>query len=188
MSPDWLTAISTGVIAAFTIVLAVATISQGWLTRASLRLTRQQFIATHRPRVIVRFVQGPFLEDKHQHAFITFANVGSSPATIVELGADLARRRPNGDWLPGISAAPKPIEPIVLKSGERYVHAVRAQLPYGEAEMFADAAEDIETCVVGAIRYRDDNHIVRETGFCRVRTTTTKRFTVSSDAEQEYQD
>ena len=84
--PDNLTAASTGAIAFFTLVL---TLVSSW----QACLIRREFIASHRPRVIIRFIEGPeFGEDKVEFISITVANVGGSEAKIIEFGGDLARR------------------------------------------------------------------------------------------------
>jgi hypothetical protein len=103
-----LTAIASFIIAAFTATLWVA-------TRQQADLTRQEFIATHRPKVIVRFIQGPFveIEDGPQFIWVTVCNVGVNKATILEWGADLARRKGTNWTPPGLAASPKAIVPIV---------------------------------------------------------------------------
>jgi hypothetical protein len=54
---------------------------------------RLQFIATHRPRVILRYIQGPFYNDEgHQYIWLTFANIGANDAIIDAFGGDLAYR------------------------------------------------------------------------------------------------
>jgi hypothetical protein len=48
-----LTAIASFIIAAFTATLWIATRQQGNLTFESLKLAREEFISTHRPKIIV---------------------------------------------------------------------------------------------------------------------------------------
>jgi hypothetical protein len=76
---DNLTAISTLVIAVFTVVLAGATWLQFQLTRKTIDLARQEFIASHRPRIILRDVH---LIAENVHYMLV--NVGDTDATIVE--------------------------------------------------------------------------------------------------------
>lgn len=49
------TAVATAFIAIFTIVLVRVTGRQARLTTAALNLARQEFVATHRPRVVLRY-------------------------------------------------------------------------------------------------------------------------------------
>jgi hypothetical protein len=81
-------------------------------SEALARLAREEFIATHRPHVIVRFLQGPFHDDDgYEFYWATFANVGETAAIITEIGGDLARRNTeSGVWrMPGLDASPKPV-------------------------------------------------------------------------------
>ena len=48
----------TGVLALFTIVLAGASIWQGVLTRQGIVLGNKEFVATHRPKIVVLGFQG----------------------------------------------------------------------------------------------------------------------------------
>jgi len=49
------TAVATAFIAIFAIVLVRVTGRQARLTTAALNLARQEFVATHRPRVVLRY-------------------------------------------------------------------------------------------------------------------------------------
>src|SRR5439155_17726172 len=80
----WWERATTDPVAVFTLVLAFSTIGL-WIAtvglylagEGQLKLARQEFIATHRPRVIVRFVQGPLADDNgYQFVGVTFVNVG----------------------------------------------------------------------------------------------------------------
>jgi hypothetical protein len=191
-------------VALFTFVLAVSTIALWWSTRRlwkatdfSVDLAQKEFIASHRPRVIVRFIQGPFVDEENgamrQFVWITVVNVGDSKATIQLIGADLARKlalRGTNDpeWVvPGLDAAPKPVTPVVLISGQRHTFKVSAKIPFTDKEIFADAQDAHELCAVGAIRYSDDNGAVRETGFYRT-FKERQGFVPSQNIEDEYQD
>jgi hypothetical protein len=180
-----ITALATIVIAAFTATLWIA-------TRQQADLTRQEFIATHRPRVIVRYIQGPdFDADSNQFITVTFVNIGVNPATIEAFGGDLVRRnKQSGHFaLGGLEASPVAITPISLVSGQRHFFTVKARHPYGDAEISEDAFDEIEVCAVGGIKYRDGIGILRETAFFRVHTGVRDSFVVSpNDAEMNYQD
>lgn len=186
IDPVNLTAFSTGVIAVFTVVLAVVGFVQARLIRKSINLARQEFIATHRPKVIVRFIQGPsFDDDAREIIFVTVANVGINLAIIREFGCDLGRRMEN-HWLTGINATPKPIEPIRLISGEQHTFTVRSSAAYSDAEIADDAWAEI--CALGKVRYADESDIVRETGFFRIFDRKREAFAPSQDESEEYQD
>jgi hypothetical protein len=185
-----ITALASLVIAAFTGTLWIATIQQGQLTFASLDLARKESISTHRPHVVVRFIQGPF-HDPTDHEFIsvTIVNVGANPAIIEAFGGDLARRNNKGEWLPpGLDATPKNIHPVTLISGQRHTFTVTAKNPYSDTDIAADSFDEHELCAVGAVNYRDGNRVSRETGFFRIYEESSKRFVALKNTEFEYQD
>lgn len=185
-----ITAVASLIIAAFTGTLWGATIRQGRLTFDSLELARTQFISTHRPRVIVRFIQGPVYDaNGHECVSVTIVNVGGTLATIEAFGGDLVRRDSNGEWVPpGLNATPKNIHPVTLISGKRHTFTVTANAPHTDAEIAADAVDGRELCAVGAVNYRDGNKVSRETGFFRVYDEASKRFIAPNNTEFEYQD
>lgn len=193
----FVTAVATIAIAAFTFTLYETARDQGRLALESIELARQEFIASHRPRLVVRFIQGPFVENSeepHQFIWVTVANVGTNRANIVTWGADLARRKGPNWEVPGLNAEARAVDPDALLSGERRVFTVRAAVPYGDTQIFEDAfsstgdAEKIELCAVGSFRYADESNIIRETGFFRVYDPDAEAFIPSKNPENEYQD
>jgi hypothetical protein len=188
---DALTAIATVFIALFTLTLWWSTREMMSATKASVDLARREFIASHRPLVVVRFIQGPFYDDDgREYAYLTVANVGETAATITSIGHDLARRKENGEWVPpGLAADLRTIDPVALESGDRHVITVSAQLPISETMIFGETTGIYELCIVGRLRYQDANGRARETGFLRAYDETRKRFVVlPADAEDNYQD
>jgi hypothetical protein len=159
-------------------------------SQALAKLAREEFIATHRPRLIVRFIQGPFYNDEgHEFMWVTFANVGETTATITAIGGDLARRDAStGNWrVPGIDGGLKPISPIILESGDRHVVTFTAKAPISDTEIFGDATGTYELCAVGGVRYQDGNGRTRETAFFRT-SNGGEGFTASKNKEDEYED
>jgi hypothetical protein len=187
------TALATVFIAVFTIVLALVTGRQARLSRQSIDLARQEFIATHRPRVILRYIQGPFYNDEgHRFVCVTFVNMGANNAIIEAFGADLALRRDDDDeWEPpGLDADPKSVEPIILACGQRHFFTVTAKMPADtDKAIFQEALDGHQLCAVGVVRYKDGNGVARDTGFFRVLDDDGEAFVLSPhDAEMEYQD
>jgi hypothetical protein len=187
------TAAATAFIALFTIVLVIVTGRQARLTTAALNLARQEFVASHRPRVILRYIQGPFYNDKgHQFIWLTFVNTGVNDATIEAFGGDLAYRGEfNEAWeIPGLEAGLKDIKPITLVCGQQHVFEVTAKTSSNSDEAVSKSAwPGRQICAVGKLRYSDGNRICRDTGFFRVLDDHGVNFVVSKhDAEMEYQD
>jgi hypothetical protein len=161
--------------------------------RAATKLAREEFIATHRPRVILRYIQGPFFNDAgHQFIWLTFVNTGANDAIVEAFGGDLALRRDEDDtWeVPGLDASQKTIKPIVITCGQRHVFEVTGKYPAAsDKAIFHDAMREHQVCAVGSIRYRDGNGVARDTGFFRVLDDLGENFVLSEhDAEMEYQD
>jgi hypothetical protein len=190
---DVATALATVFIALFTFTLWLSTKGMMAATLSAVDLARQEFIATHRPRVIVRYIQGPFHNDEgYRFVWITIVNTGANNAIVEEFGADLALRRDDDDeWeMPGLDADARAIEPIVLTCGQRHVFKVTAKTSDAtDKAIFGDALGGHQVCAVGLVRYKDGNGVVRDTGFFRVLDDAGERFVVSPhDAEMEYQD
>jgi hypothetical protein len=194
INPTSLTALATIAIAWFTWTLKEST-DRLWLAGiAQSDLARQEFTATHRPRVILRYIQGPFLNDEgHRFIWITFVNTGANDAIITAFGGDLAQRGSSKeDWAPpGLNAGPQEIEPIVLACGQRHFFTVTAKTSSNTDQAIFDAAigPGFQVCAVGTIRYRDSYGVERDTGFFRVLDDEGASFVVSKyDTEMEYQD
>jgi len=189
------TAVATAFIAIFTIVLVLVTGRQARLTTAALNLARQEFVASHRPRVVLRYIEGPFEnEEGRQFYCVTFVNIGANRAIIEAFGADLAKRSDaTVRWVPPcLDAEPKEIAPIVLTCGQRHVFTVTARI-VPEAlvamQIFPEGVSDYQLCAVGVIRYRDGNGVSRDTGFFRVLDDEGRSFVLSEyDSEMEYED
>jgi hypothetical protein len=85
-----LTAIATIAIAWFTWTLWRATTEQGRLTQQAIDLARAEFIGSHRPKIIVRFVQGPFPQfpdpANRPYVWVTVANAASIVQLLRSLG------------------------------------------------------------------------------------------------------
>lgn len=170
--PENLTAVATLVIAIFTIVLAVVGFVQAELTRRTIALARSEFLATHRPRIRVRWVSGPTGDDRTViKVYIT--NVGESLATIVEYYLDAAFLDSDGCFCYPYATIPiaDPAEAgkkIILAPGEsRTLELFRT----GEnpEHMWARCTEKGDTFFVveGTITYIDESGIGRSTGFAR---------------------
>jgi hypothetical protein len=88
------TAVATVFIGVFTWVLACVTGRQARLTRASIELVRNEFISTHRPRIILRDV----CMGSGREVFYMLVNRGGTKATVVESWI-LAERIPPGQFI-----------------------------------------------------------------------------------------
>lgn len=196
-TPDERVARYTGWLAVLTAGLVASSAVQFYFlnkaektSQALARLAREEFVATHRPRVIVRFLQGPFHNNEdYEFYWATFANIGETAATITEIGGDLARRNiENGSWKsPGLDASPQSVSPVVLESGQRHTVTILAKEPVSDIDIFGDATGTFELCAVGRVRYEDSNGRTRETAFFRTNRGG-EGFEASQNKEEEYED
>jgi hypothetical protein len=178
-------------LALFTAALVIVSALQiGFLIRAdyytqrSLQLTRQEFAATHRPRVVVRVIQGPSERNRRLHAEVIVANIGESAAIITEWNFDL-KYWPVGRAAPPIINAGS-MQPFSLRSGQRHTFRVHSFEEFTDLDRFAEASGTKALYVLGLIRYRDVNGASRETAVCRVYDD--KIHTFVSVPSHEYQD
>ena len=199
----WLTAFTGGLVIA-TIGLGFATVGLYFTGEKQIGLARNQFIAANRPRITVRFVQGPltYTDSGRVEAAVTIANTGPSDATVFAIGCDIGIRRGNR-WASSIDGIPKPIPPIVLRSGQRHTIDVVARESEGDEDDnfdfmwgFMQAASesrrtnpsDLTVAVVGEIVYCDGIGIERHTGFLRIYDSEDDSWRPDKDPGNEHED
>ncbi len=197
----WLTAFTGGLVIA-TIGLGVATVGLYFTGEKQIGLARDQFIAANRPRITVRFVQGPhtYTDSGRVGAIVTIANTGPSDATVFAIGCDIGIRRGNR-WASSIDGIPKPISPIVLRSGQRHTIEVVARESDGDHDFYfawgfmRGASESRRTsppdqavAVAGEIVYRDGIGIERHTGFLRIYDSEDGSWRPDKDPGNEHED
>jgi hypothetical protein len=186
-------AMFAGAVALFTFALGVI----GWrglsLNNKEIKLARAEFIATHRPKIRVRFIQYQGPNEGVWSAFLTTSNVGDTDATIVAMGADIGRRNV-GDkqWHPpGIAASadghPPPPDPV-LKCGQRRTDTIISTGQITSVDIDNVYEGRMNICAVGEIRYRDENGALRLTGFYWIFNPKTFNFEKVEDPEYSFED
>jgi hypothetical protein len=100
---SWWVRATTDPLAMVTLLLAIATFWMGWGVRRQVGLARDEFIASHRPRLIVtfvkRFLEQPEIHPSEQAVAVDFMlrNSGTSDAWVVSSNIAIRRFRP-GIW------------------------------------------------------------------------------------------
>lgn len=189
-----ITAIATVFIAIFTTTLWRATTDQGRLTRESIKLARDEFISTHRPKIVIHSVEfcyevGDGPDDVTAGAEVFYFNAGITPASITEITIHVTRRT-------------FPLQSGILAGGkQRLVPAGKidgggkGRIPVTtgikvEKERITQrdgASERGRVLCFGRIVYADDRGVRRETGFCRQLDVIGERWLpVENSAEYEY--
>jgi hypothetical protein len=133
-------------------------------------LAHQSYLATHRPRLRVRFIDcGEPKPNDRPGAVIRIANVGYTDAKIVSIGADIFRRT-GGRTIPGgWSAIPQtvPLNPIAEPSQE-LLFTVMGGSAVSENNVRRILLGEDELCLLGIVIYEDYNGTKRTTSFFRI--------------------
>jgi hypothetical protein len=161
------TAVATVFIGAFTWVLACVTGRQARLTRRSIDLAREEFIATHRPKVILhtiefRRIPGDDAVDRIGASILCF-NKGTTVAKRVEV---------RGTIIAGANIVvdvPRPVIKVFenVLSGQKLWFEVKSEWPIREIVPRQQSNLGSFHCV-GTIVYFDQSETRRETGYCFV--------------------
>jgi hypothetical protein len=194
-------------IAAYTLWLAIFTgalvvvsaIQIGFLVRAegatrhSLDLAREEFVSTHRPKLIVRqFQLDPISANSFIRIWHSIINVGDTEATLTFTTSQAALWNPHESFweAPGIDPVIRPIlpNPITIRSGQRVSATAESAIEVTDNQFRAILARNLIVCAVGEITYRDGLGTDRRVGFRRNYDVGADMFTASENTDQEYQD
>jgi hypothetical protein len=165
-----ITAIATAVMAFFTFTLARSTKKLWETTNKSVDLAREEFIATHRPKIIVRSFQitNRDMPIGKPIGFIFIAqNIGETAAKIIEVRSGTFIQSAKTIIPTDLSFAFYEEFNVTLASGERELFPGNGgSSPEGEESMSVYAGNSALYCM-GTIVYVDSIGTRRETGFCR---------------------
>lgn len=199
MTPEGWTAAATCAIALFTVVLAWVASYQARLTRQTIDLARNEFLSTHRPRIVIHSMELAFDVGQNPDrptvgAELIYFNNGSTDAQIVEIACRITRRTfplQSGIWAAGNPEAQQAVPANKISGGGKGHIRVKSEIDLytergmQEAELGKVAPNRGIVCM-GLIAYSDGRGVRRETGFCRRLDAVAERW-VSVDApEYEY--
>lgn len=178
------------------ILLAAVAVAQVVLLWRQERLMRRQYVATFRPKLIIRSMRLKADEDQSGTIGVLqiwLSNTGASTARIDSgfVKVDLFGR---DDPLP-------PPHGIVLVWGSNQLPDLPKPLAGGETEMLEHRLKDqiltpnalaeyrrSDLVVVGRLAFSDDNGVTRYLGFCRRYDAAKQRFEVMDEPDYEYAD
>lgn len=180
------TAVGTIVIAAFTIVLAFVTRRQAFLTTDAIKLARDEFNATHRPKLRVRLIRPHLADGKPISVRYTIVNIGGTRAILKRHDVKLYAQPANN----GIKAIQQsfPLACHELKPGESEEFFLTSKNIEFEYEFHWDFAAGGVLKIGGVVEYEDGVGIMRRTGFLRTYDVALGCFRKSEDTEEEYED
>jgi hypothetical protein len=183
------TAFATVWIAIFTIVLALVTGRQARLTRQAIDLSREEFISTHRPQLVVRqFLVDPVLEGNTIKIHFAVVNSGSTEA-IPNLGAcEIALWNGKSYEAPGVDSVVKPLGIPPIAAGQRVSFHSESKFVVAAGQLKAILADELAISILGEITYRDRRGVQRRTAFRRNYDRSIDKFIPSPYPDDEYCD
>jgi hypothetical protein len=174
----------------FTFVLAVVAVGQGILIFLQIRLGRQEFIASHRPRLAIRepFIESSILQgEAGQFIEIVYLleNCGDSTAHIIAATLE-ARYWENG--APGLPASTEQndIGFVSLVPGQDRRLIAKTNLRFQKRFLLGNLRSETTLYFVGRIVFADDLRINRQMAFCRQYNSKGGRFCLIPGSEDEY--
>jgi hypothetical protein len=183
---NWITKDS---ISFFTAVLALFTGVTVFYNGRQIRLSRDEFNATHRPRIYIHYLETGYSSDFEEEGvdpdngpqievLLHFVNVGDASAHIVEICARITNNPE-----PGMIMGPNRIlKSATLASGEGGSHWITSNLYYPTA-----GQQVPRPSCVGYIRYQDSSRRNRRVGFCRTFNPETDRWENTGYPGLEYE-
>lgn len=186
---DWLLAVLTFFLALFTYQLWKSTEKLWASTKATVELAREEFTATHRPRIVIYEMQTHSGDGSTADGRVHFryVNVGDTDAFVTSISSVIL-------WTDkGLVRAG--VEPRSHNVIRRPIH-----VPSGN-NGYAISIDDVDTIkliqsgrnghdtayCVGVVVYRDTNDIERRTGFCRRYDSERERWLKVEDPDYEYE-
>jgi hypothetical protein len=149
-------------------------------TRDAGALARDEFIATHRPRLRIQRIRDiVFIRDQQATATVEAVNIGETDASLFEVGFDI--------FVYGnqFGATPKPANPLQINPGQQADMKVCGGAPLTSDEVDRIKAGKAKLCLLGMIIYRDRAGSARNTSIFRIYSTTYKKFMLAPP-EHEY--
>ena len=184
------TAGATAVIAIYTIVLARVSKRQSNLIADQIKLAREEFIATHRPRLMLRrFYLKDIVLTEGQAPSIIFMiqNIGDSAGRVVEIRSATVVLGPGELLLPNMGFGFTEPFNVSLRSGQSEIFPVNGSSPLEKEErMWVPQGKKTLFCL-GVVIYLDEMDNRREIGFCRRYDAIHKRWDKTDNSEYEYE-
>ena len=178
------TAIATGFIAWFTFSLRDVTAEQARLTQEIINLTRDEFNATHRPKIIAHTCEVAHDNEGTIGAHFTIVNAGEATASILKVESKIML---TGRLTPGVILDEVPISRRKLSIGEDMPLPVLGDIFESVIASENKRPDDPTLRCIGRITYADsDGKKIRKTGFCRRYDVATESWLRERNSDYEY--
>jgi hypothetical protein len=194
--PDGWVAIFTGLLFVATVILAAVSVFQiKFLINADrkaaeqIKLAREEFAATHRPRVILRGfdIRNRDIPDGEPVRYVFVAhNVGDADARLVETRTATIILK-DAERIPGNLSFPD-LEPLsyTLAAGEHVLIPGNGGTAPEPGESMGVYANKLALICLGTLTYLDANNVRREAGFCRRYRPREDIWDIIRESEYEY--
>jgi len=171
------------ILAFSTVGLWVATISLRRAGNNQIRLAREEFIASHRPRIRINriFPIEKLFPNTQTRLIIEAANIGDTKATITEVGFDIYIEGQPFNAIPQPYPGSEPVPP-----GKEARMTAFSNRMLSEAEINAIETGISEWRLLGIVNYTDDNGVMRSTSFMRVYNRAMSRFVKVTEYDPDY--
>jgi hypothetical protein len=183
--------IGTAVLAFATIALGIATVGLYVSGERQFGLARDEFISTHRPKLVVRQFQiDPTSPGQPLRVTFSVINVGSTDATVRSIAGEVViwNTLSNHYLEPGIDPVLRPIQNTILKSGTRSAFTAQSRFLFQQSHIGAVQTASYQIRCLGEIAYADGLGVLRRTGFHRRYDIANDKFLRSDDPDEEYCD
>jgi hypothetical protein len=208
MIPDYATAVFTGLLVAIGAATAIVLGFQSWLLRRQVKLAREEFNSTHRPKIRMKhlWLHRPVIAGQEILVDLVVVNHGDTPARNVhgQIAMALAHNipslpaKPSFDGRPFFGVVADTNTSIAIRGEVRSGLTIEFNgLPTGRSlatqEFSALLGEEINLYCFGYVEYADMEGRVRKTAFFRSLTLQSNgngRFleTRGTDPDYQYQD
>jgi hypothetical protein len=188
-SHDNVVAFGTILIAVFTYVLYRSTSKLWEAGEKQFKLARDEFISTHRPKLIVRqFVLAKPVPGEVIKVEFSIVNIGATEAIWRYIAVEVALW--NGQYweAPGLDHIVKPTSMPPLKNGQRAGMTIQSRFNITADQIAAIEQKKLIICAVGEFTYADAVGTQRRTSFRRNYDLASDMFIASPYSEHEYQD
>jgi hypothetical protein len=177
----------TEVLAWFTGILALVSFVQGIALYKSIELGRQEFAATHRPKIFVQsiFMQFPG-KSRDNLATISFVciNGGDAMAVLKRYMVHIYIKGPGIVFAPEVEEPfPISVDGFSLETGER--GTVFDKNTFEVGNVLSNPA-GFRLLAIGRVEYAGVDAITRITGFCREYNVATEKWEKTEYSEYEY--
>lgn len=176
----WLS-ISTG-------LLFLATLALCFITYLLKKIAKQEFSATHRPKIIVHTFENSTGYKNRIGPIFTYVNSGTTNATIKSISSNIFytdNLRPGADM-----KSFKCRENKTIKPGARSTFLVESKIETNSATIEGmrnqRGQSNLELMCIGKICYSDSSGAERETGFCRKFDSVTNCWLKVENSDYEY--